>query len=167
MAILKYTCVLIAALVVSACGWQLRGWNDQGAISALYLVTNDRYAPLTIAILETMQQQGITHKNDAELQLHVGEESLRKRTVAVTSIGSPSQYELSLSVSYQYRTAAEEQARTLPRTLSVSRAFDFDPNNTVAKNEEENTLLEEMRRELALRILQLAPAPVDYGKVQL
>lgn len=167
MAILKYAGLLIIALGVSACGWHLRGWNNQGAINELYLVTGDRYAPLTLALRETMQQQGITNRGDAELQLHVGEERLRKRTVAVTSIGSPSQYELSLSVSYQYRSASEEQAQALPRTLSVSRAFDFDPNNTVAKNEEENTLLEEMRRELALRILQLAPVPVDYGKVQL
>lgn len=159
--------LLLVLLGVSACGWQLRGWNAASTVSSLHLVTQDRYAPLTLALRETMQQQDIEDTQAAPLQLHVGKEQLRKRIVAVTSIGSPSQYELSLSVDYQYRLASEEQAKTLPRTLSVFRAFDFDPSNTVAKTQEEKTLLEEMRRELALRILQLAPAAVDYGQAQL
>lgn len=166
MASFKRILLLLVLLGVSACGWQLRGWTNESAIDELNLITKDRYAPLTLAVLETMQQQGIGYEQDAPLQLHLGTAVLRKRTVAVTSIGSPSQYELSLSVSFQYLAATQERVDTLPRTLSVSRAFDFDPNNTVAKNEEENTLLEEMRRELALRILQLAPAPVDYGQAQ-
>lgn len=166
MAIFRGFCTLAIALSISACGWQLRGWHSQNSIDALQLVVSDRYAPLTLALQETMQQQRISSEKETPLQLHIGEESVRKRTVAVTSIGSPSQYELSLSVSYQYRIAGEPAA-TLPVTVSASRTFDFDPNNTVAKNEEEETLLEEMRRELALRILQLAPAPVDYGKTPL
>lgn len=157
----------VSVVVVAAgCGWNLRGWSNSSAISSLDLLTADRYAPLTLALLETMQQQGISEESSAQLQLILTDETLHKRIVAVTSIGSPSQYELSLSAEYQYR-AADEQAKTLPRTLTVFRAFDFDPNNTVAKNEEENTLLEEMRRELALRILQLAPVPVEYDQTQL
>lgn len=167
MAGLKRAFLLLILVGISACGWQLRGWTHESAISELNLVTRDRYAPLTLAVLETMQQQGISNKRDALPQLHLGTAVLRKRTVAVTSIGSPSQYELSLSVSFRYHSSPQDQPETLPRTVSVFRAFDFDPNNTVAKNEEENTLLEEMRRELALRILQLAPAPVDHGQVQL
>lgn len=166
MAHFRGLCTLVIALGISACGWQLRGLHSQNAIDSLQLMTSDRYGPLTLALLETMQQQSISNEPTTPLQLHIGEEKVRKRTVAVTSIGSPSQYELSLSASFQYRVA-DEPAETLPRTVSASRTFDFDPNNTVAKNEEEETLLEEMRHELALRILQLAPVPVDYGKASL
>lgn len=157
---------LLTLVAAAGCGWNLRGWNNPSSISSLNLISPDRYAPLTLALLETMQQQGITDEREAPLQLILKEETLHKRTVAVTSIGSPSQYELSLSTDYQYRGAGG-QVKTVPRTLTVFRDFDFDPNNTVAKNEEENTLLEEMRRELALRILQRAPAPVEYDQTQL
>lgn len=167
MASLVRVCLLLVVFGVGACGWQLRGWNAANPVSSLHLVTQDRYSPLTLAMQKTLQQQDIENDTTAPVQLHLGKEHLRKRIVAVTSIGSPAQYELSLSVDYQYRSAAEDQAKTLPRTLAVFRAFDFDPNNTVAKNQEEKTLLEEMRRELALRILQLAPAAVDYGEAQL
>lgn len=167
MPALKLTVWLVLIAVLSACGWQLRGAHQQSVVSELNLLAADRYSPLTLALLETMQQQAIDNDSEANLQLILGRESLRKRTVAVTSIGSPSQYEMSLSVEYQYRTGAENEAVTLPRTMTVQRAFDFDPNNTVAKNQEENALVEEMRRELALRVLQLAPAAVDYGQTEL
>ena len=161
----KRFCLLLGLLTLSSCGWQLRGWQNASAPGNLHLISNDRYAPLTLALLETMQQQGISQEAEAALQLSVSKEELRKRTVAVTSIGSPSQYELSMSVNYLYFKAGEAPDQ-LPRTLTVFRDFDYDPSNTVAKHEEENTLLEEMRRELALRILQLAPAEVDHGQDQ-
>lgn len=166
MRTLKCAGWLMLVLWLSACGWQLRGINQQTVITELNLIASDRYSPLTLALLATMQQQEITTNTDAPLQLHLGRERLRKRTVAVTSIGSPAQYELSLSSEFQYR-AADDDETTLPRTITAQRAFDFDPNNTVAKNQEENALIEEMRRELALRILQLAPATVGYGQTQL
>jgi LPS-assembly lipoprotein len=161
------TMIFFATLLISACGWQLRGLDNQPTLDQLTVVSSNRYAPLTLALFETMQQQDVTHQPNAPLQLHLGEAKLRKRVVAVTSIGSPSQYELTLSVDYQYRVATEQEVKTLPRIMAVTRAFDFDPNNTVAKREEEDTLLEEMRRELALRILQMAPAAVDYGQTKL
>lgn len=164
---LKRAACLLVVLSLSACGWQLRGLNQQSQLTELYVIASDRYSPLTLALLEILQQQGTDNDQQAPLQLLLGEEHVRKRTVAVTSIGSPAQYELSLTVEYQYRLASEDQAVTLPRTLTVFRAFDYDPNNTVAKNQEENALLEEMRRELARRILQLAPTAVGNGQTQL
>lgn len=148
--------LIIGLLCISACGWHLRGSHSAQAPSELNLVSADPYAALALAFRENMQQQGISNNNVAPLQLKIGSEQLSKRTVAVTNIGSPSQYELSLSVEYQYYLLTESESVTLPRTISVQRVFDYDPNNTVAKNEEENTLIEEMRRELARRIISFA-----------
>lgn len=153
---------LTLALLVSACGWQLRGVQGYTGPSELTLVPAARYAPLTQAVEEAAARSRLTLTGTAQWQLHLGQEHLHKRTVAVTRIGSPSQYELSLSARFHYQPSPAhtgDEAPTLPVThsLSVERVFDYDPSNTVAKREEENALLDEMRRELAQRILLQAP----------
>lgn len=147
--------ILLLSLLLSACGWHLRGWQMANSLEALNLQAKDRYSPLTLAVEDAMQQRDIDNSAQAPLQLQLGNEVLHKRTVAVTSIGSPSQYELSLSV--EYRFWRPQAPPTTAATATAFRVFDFNPSNTVAKTQEENTLLEEMRRELAHNILQKAP----------
>lgn len=142
-------------LILAGCGWQLRGVGSYQGPTSLHLVPEDRFAPLTLALLDAMHRSDVTPAEDAPISLYLGNEELQKRVVAVTSIGSPVQYELSLSTDFRYQLTGEGTIST-PQTLSVERVFDFDPSNTVAKSEEENTLLEEMRLELAQRILRLA-----------
>jgi LPS-assembly lipoprotein len=130
------------------------------------VVPADRFAPLTLALLDVMHRTAVTLKEDAPISLHLGDEDLQRRVVAVTSIGSPVQYELSLSADFRYQMVGEPTLTT-PQTLSVERVFDFDPSNTVAKSEEENTLLEEMRIELAQRILRYARNfSISHGQTQ-
>lgn len=151
--------VALILLTLSSCGWHLRGWQGTPAASELNLVAQNRYSPLTRALEEAMHKHGITESDEAPIQLHLGAEKLDKRTVAVTTIGSPAQYELALSAEYRFSDPEAGDVLVPSQTLSVFRVFDFDPSNTVAKNEEENTLLDEMRRELAYRVLQQVPAP--------
>lgn len=149
--------ISVITLSSSSCGWQLRGWQSTAPdFHEIAVVANDRYSPLTLALLDTLQQRGVSDDKAADLKLQLGKEYLSKRTVAVTSIGSPSQYEMSLSVNYRFYRA-EETPQSTPSTAMATRVFDFDPSNTVAKTEEENTLLTEMRRELVQRILRNAP----------
>lgn len=147
--------ILITCCVISACGWHLRGLDKGSRPEALALIVENRFEPLVLVTRDVMQQNGIAINSATTLQLHIGKEHLRRRTVAVTSIGSASQYELILSVEYRYQQLG--QAAMPSRTISTKRVFDFDPTNTVAKNEEENTLLDEMRHELAIRLLDNVP----------
>ncbi len=149
-------------LLLSACGWHLRGLDRGERPEQLALVVENRFEPLVLTTQEVLQQNGIRIENDSPLELHIGREELKRRTVAVTSIGSPSQYELTLTVHYHYRSPALKPM--VPRVISTKRAFDFDPSNTVAKKEEENTLLSEMRRELAIRLLDSVPSGVAHGQ---
>lgn len=156
----------LLCLVLAGCGWQLRGVGSYQGPTALHVVSADRFAPLTLALLNVMHRSAVTLKEDAPISLHLGDEDLQRRVVAVTAIGSPVQYELSLSADFRYQMVGEPTLTT-PQTLSVERVFDFDPSNTVAKNEEENTLLEEMRLELAQRILRYARNfSISHGQTQ-
>lgn len=153
-------------LVLAGCGWQLRGGGSYEGPKAINLAPEDRFAPLTLALVDAMHRSKVAATSDAPITLYLGDEELQKRVVAVTSIGSPAQYEMSLSATFRYQLHGDKTV-AIPQVLSVERVFDFDPSATVAKSEEENTLLEEMRLELAQRILRQARhlAPLD-GQAQ-
>lgn len=164
----RWFCSVLLWLVIAGCGWQLRGVGSYQGPTSLNLIPEDRFAPLTLALVDAMHRSEVSAQSDAPLTLYLGNEELQKRVVAVTSIGSPAQYEMSLSAEYRYQIR-DDKTLSVPQTLSVERVFDFDPSATVAKSEEENTLLEEMRFELAQRILRQARhlAPPDaHGQNQ-
>jgi|GEM_PF-2489200 len=167
----RFFWLLILSSLCAGCGWHLRGVNSYQGPTAMRFVPEERFSPLSLAVREAMRLGGVSDEAEANLILHLGRETLDKRVVAVTSIGSPAQYEMSLSAQFRYQVPGDPVV-TLPQTLSVQRAFDFDPSSTVAKREEENTLLDEMRRELAQRILQQArylsmpPAPTSHSPIQ-
>lgn len=164
-------------VVLSACGWQLRGFSHNPLPDELALANASRMDPIMVAVKAAMRQRAIRQDPKAIWQLVLGDELVSKRVVAVTRIGSPSQYELTLTIGFRYLPANEEHSEPEPlptstltqpsptsvpvayleQSLYVTRVYDFDPANTVAKSEEEGILLEEMRRELAHRILESAP----------
>ncbi len=150
----------LTALCLTGCGWQLRGFSQYNLLDEVQLVASNRYGPMALAVKNAMREYSVAENEDAAWQLEIGEEELRRRTVAVTSIGSASQYELNLTVPFSYRQRLPGQSThaVLPQTLSATRVYDFDFRNTVAKTEEEQVLITEMRNELARRILQQNPA---------
>ncbi len=154
-------------LVLAGCGWQLRGFSHNTVPETLHLLSATRMDAFSVAVKDAMRRLDIDQSDQAPWQLTLGQEQLDRRVVAVTQIGSPSQYELTLSVSFRYTPnhpvdavdarADEEALVYLTKTVSASRVYDFDPASTVAKSEEEAMLLAEMRRELAHRVLESAP----------
>lgn len=164
---IKRLALLASCLMAVSCGWQLRGFNQGKLPSHIALKTGDPYAAFARQLQQTLVRRGITVRANAALQLEYGAEALTKRTVAVTRIGASAQYELQLSIEYHYKnqtnqnTSAPSSANTpLPleaKTLSTQRVFDFVPGSNLAKSEEEQTLIAEMRQELINRILATGP----------
>lgn len=147
----------IGLCFLSACGWHLRGVGEASNgqfLSALTLVSASRFSQMTLAVADALQKYGIAEQSNADWQLVLQEERLEKRTVAVNSIGSASQYELALQIDFLYRNTLNTEHLPELRSVTTQRVFDFGLNNTVAKAEEENQLIEEMRDELARRIVR-------------
>jgi len=73
----------------------------------------------------------------------------------VTETGVTAQYQITLTVNYHYKKRSGDTTTTVipSRKLMAWRSYDFDAKLIVAKNQEEQALLEEMRQELAYRIL--------------
>jgi LPS-assembly lipoprotein len=149
--LLRFTLIALMAITVTACGWQLRGFNKGQLPPELALKTADPYAPIARQLQQTLVRRGVKITPSAPLQLWLDTEDLEKRTVAVTSIGAAAQYELRLEIAYSYTPKGAEQA--LPVTLATQRVYDFIPGTNLAKAEEQQTLVKEMRQELINRIL--------------
>ena len=160
--------ILFALLTSSACGWQLRGFNQGELPKQLALKTDDPYAAIARQLQQTLVRRGVTVSPGAQVQLWLDKEALTKRTVAVTSIGASAQYELQLKVDFAFSvqgqgaqassgTSTHQGSAATPTTLTAQRVFDFVPSSNLAKAEEEQTLIKEMRQELINRILAQSP----------
>jgi LPS-assembly lipoprotein len=145
--------IIAAGFFLSACGWQLRGLqSDQKPLPQIVVVSNDNYSPMTLSVREALQKQSADENTDVVYRLRILEEDIEKRPVTYNATGTPAQYEMTLKVTYAIESPSSTTA-PLPRTATTHRIFDFDPRNVVAKSEEERSLLQHMRQQLAQRLI--------------
>lgn len=171
---MKNIIVSLFILTLSACGWHLRGaasGEDKLAMMApldVVIASKDNHSPLMNALRESLPGYKITEIKSAKpgaLTLSMGPELVDRRTAGVGSDALTSAYELTLRVSYSI-----EKAGTIitPRDTSarVSRTYNFNVNNVNSAAQEEELVLQEMRRDLAqtvlrrLKKLNASPMPV-------
>lgn len=158
----RLTTVLLLITLTSACGWQLRGLHSASSSTPLpdqvKLVTTEPNSSMARTLRRILTSKNIAVAADAPLALVLEEEILDKRPLSVTETGVTAQYQLVLTVRYRYKNASASNPLTSERLeLSSWRSYDFDAKLIVAKNQEEQALLEEMREELAWRMLDGVP----------
>lgn len=156
---------LFLALFLGSCGWQLRGYDE---FKNAELSSTSRPASLDIQfsrrkpeLLQTLHTLARTHSIDispnSPVVLNVLSIDVDRRHQAVTETGVAAQFELTQTLRY---TLTNKAIRQPPQThiLFARRSYDFDAAQIVAKNQEEQALLSEMRRELARKMLMHSKA---------
>ena len=143
---------LSMALVLSACGFQLRGTgNYDFQLKELRFSSDDRLAPLAKELQERLQAQGVTLTDSAEYRLHLGRETHSQRTVSFTAGTRSSEQMLTSTVDYEIRSG------NLPALIKgqaeVQRAQSFNQNHVSASSEEARMLRDEMRNELVMQLM--------------
>ncbi|WP_086929762.1 LPS assembly lipoprotein LptE [Agarilytica rhodophyticola] len=148
--------VVASALVISSCGWQLRGlqqYLEQGPqnIGQIQLVTSADNRLFNATLKQQLKDLSIDIESDSDITLKLQQEKVERSPLSYSSTGIPVQYQLIMSI----RFGVTNPLRNVPRerTLSARREYDFDTSLVVAKNEEEIKLLQEMREELSSRII--------------
>lgn len=158
------------AMLISACGWQLRGMQSTGSTAGqipqtLGLQVMTHNSKMAQEIQKILRGKEVVISNDAPLTLVLNNENLDKRPLSVTDTGVTAQYQLTLTVHYHFQKQTgsdadrsnQETEQLAPRTVTSWRNYDFDAKLIVAKTQEEQSLLKEMREELAHRILSDLP----------
>jgi len=143
--------VVLLSLVVSGCGYQLRGSSLGDLLSISFSGT--REAPVTFrAIRDTLAESNVTivaPANDVVAVHLLGERSLR-RSVATTDVIDAAEYELRLELDVSI--TRNEEVLLEQATLIAERVYAVDSANLSGSFEEQTLLMDEMRSELARKL---------------
>lgn len=171
---MRFFAPLFAALLLSACGFHLRGL-DQGsafAFASLYLK-----APVGGMGDVLRRQLALRHElslqpaaNLAEASLAIDKETVEKQILTVNTSGRVVEYQLIYRASFHVDQAGHEWLA--PTELVLRRDYSFDESNVLGKEAEEKALLRDMHIDAAQQIIrrlaalkpQAAPASTVPGK---
>lgn len=160
---LKITFLASLMILLSACGWHLRGQVNLPVslrildvnVSAVDFVSQN-------AIKQSLLSNSVTISKDAQYQLKVIREIADKRTLAVTSNAKASEYELIQTLEFQVLDSNKD---IISETLSVTtyQTLLYDADAEIGKAQEEQNLRLEMKQanayKMLLRLKSLALTP--------
>ena len=146
--ILRYASLAGLALLLSACGFALRGTQQAAVAIDTAVLRGDVSSELTGQLRETLQSMGVTTviAQTADYVLTVGPERLNSRTLSVGGRAQAAQYELQMAVEVSLQRG--ETLLMGPEVISVTRSYFEDTANIAGSNAERELLQTEMRREL-------------------
>lgn len=147
--------VLMLALLLAGCGFELRG-NPQLGIRTLAVnsVGGSQVAAEMRRTLATGPTRVVTDAKGADAQLRVLQETRDKSVATITATGTVYEFELHLVVRYELTVPGREIPVIAPTEATAKRLITYSASAPIAKEAEEQLLFTEMQQELAGRILR-------------
>ncbi len=151
---LSYLMILtLCVSLVSACGWRLRGSNESFDVAQSIFLAQAK-GRVYEQLRQTLERkQAFASEAEADIQLVLGDEYFERRRSSVNDQAQTTQYQLSLSVSYEILDQ-QGVALTQETTANLERYFTFNQNAINSSEREEQVLRKEMVRQVARQILQ-------------
>ena len=171
----KALLLLFIAFNISACGFQLRGSQAlPDHITQAVIKAPMQHAPLSRALqkrLPVYQLQGIInsqHRVSPEMlqqtvTISLQPEQFERRLLSVFTSGQVAEYDLVYTVNY---TVTFPNSLPIENTLTVSREYQDDPDQILAKSRELNLVLAELRTESADRIIRLLSSQFSLAELE-
>lgn len=156
--------VIGLAVMLSACGFQLRGTgNSDLTIKELDLKARDTYGATVTQLHQALENSGVSIHPGAPYKLLLVSEQESKRSLSYSSGGRSAEYELSNVLSYQIST--HDNLLLLEDKLQVQKVYLHDGSNLTGSDQESLETRKEMRRDLVqrmiLRLQLLTPEQLD------
>ena len=158
--------IIIFCLLVSACGFQLRGMTAL-AFKNLYIQGNA--LSLSRDLKRSFDANGIKvveNAGSADLLLELLGETYDKRILSLSGGGRVREFELNYSANFRTRAPADATWSAV-QTVQSRRDFSYNDNALLGKEEEEVRLSADMRNDAVREILRrlsaikLTPLPVS------
>ena len=152
------------ALLLSACGFQLRGTGETSfALEEINLQARNSYGDTAKDLEELLKDNGVRVYPGARYTLDLVREHNRQRTASYTTAARTAEYELSSVLDYQFR--GPQDTVLLEDSVEVRKVYVHDSSNLIGSDQEAEQLRQEMRRELlqqvSMRIRGITPAQLD------
>ncbi|MFJ7109881.1 LPS assembly lipoprotein LptE [Pseudomonas sp. NPDC098740] len=156
--------VMGLAVLLSACGFQLRGTGtNELAIKELDLSARNAYGEVVTQLRQVLESSGVKVYSGAPYKLVLTDEQESQRILSYAGAGRTGEYQVSTVLNYDIR--GESNLMLLSDKLEVQKIFIHDGSNLVGSDQEANDARKETRRELVqrmmLRLQQLTPAQLD------
>jgi LPS-assembly lipoprotein len=150
---------MTTALLLSACGFQLRGDPEVG-IKKLYISSVG--PSLVQAEIRRTLASGptrlVTTAPEAEAHLHILQEVREKTVFTITGTGRVYEFQLRLIVKYELLTPGREEPFIPPTEIETRRLITYSETAPTAKEAEEQLLFKDMQLDLARQILRQVAA---------
>lgn len=156
--------VMGLAVLLSACGFQLRGTGDnQLTIKELDLSARDAYGKTVVQLRQVLEGNGVKIYAGAPYKLVIVNEQETRRNASSSGSGRAAEYALTTVLNYQILGSQDRQL--VANKVQVEKNIVNDSNNLIGTDMEEVQVRNEMRSDMVhglIRQLQLlTPARLD------
>ena len=151
---LKTSFLATLLVLLTACGWHLKGQVDLPAnLRILNLSASAIGFDSQKLIKQSLLSNAVTLSEDAPYKLKILKDSGTKRTLAVTSNAKASEYELIQTLSF---VLLNDQGQEVSETIDITtyRTLLYDSAAAIGKAQEEKNMRREMKRDNASKLLQ-------------
>jgi LPS-assembly lipoprotein len=144
--------VMGLAVLLSACGFQLRGTGTQElAIKELDVSARNAYGETVTQLRQVLESSGVHVYTGAAYKLFLVDEKETQRNLSYASAGRASDIELSTELTFQVQ--GRDQLPLMGDKIQVQKVVSHDGNNLVGSDSETIQVRKEMRRELVQRMI--------------
>ncbi|GGW53722.1 LPS-assembly lipoprotein LptE [Alishewanella tabrizica] len=143
----------LAASLLVGCGFHLRGSLPLSQYPAIY-VQSEAHSELAALLNQRFQQNNVARLADFDANkpaLYLIRDTLERRTLSLFANGQVAEYELIYKVEYRIQLAGQEPQLY---QFELYRDYQDDPNKALAKAQELELLLSELRQQAANRIIR-------------
>lgn len=154
--------LLLCSLLLSACGFQLRGAPElpAGAVSSM-IVQSPAGSTVAPELKNRLQLAGVSltpDPGDETYTLRLSGEQLERSILSVApASGKVEEYELSLSVNISLSTGSGDGLISGER-FTASQDYSFDENAALSMFTQETLIREDLSRQIAARIIRRVEA---------
>ena len=149
---------LTTALLLSACGFQLRGSNGQASLpfKTIYIGIPES-SPLGIELRRNIRASGdttvVTDPKQAQAIIEVLQESREKATLSLNTQGRVREYSLYYKLRFRVKDGKDKELLA-PTEILLKRNISFNESQVIAKEKEEEMLYRDMQTDLVQQILR-------------
>jgi LPS-assembly lipoprotein len=143
-AVSKNIFILILALLITSCGFQLRGDLDNSFNS---IQIDGGSLGFTKVLKKKYRRSGVEIKNSsADKFIEITNDEFNKRILSLSSNGKVLEYQLNYFISYRIKSSSGKWGPEI--RINSRREYSYNDQNIVAKQEEERNLIAGMQEQI-------------------